>query len=155
MQIVVSLEKSFGQLLYDIGFKYLCDGKHSYPVSDLDSKILERQLSKEKTLDFPIYVNKKNKRGRNFLTNPGVFMSPDLHYFFKEAKYSPEQKTFLVRVNVVKSAKENRKLGPGAGIDKEMTVEEIRSFIALISGGNFERSHRIISSALTANAICG
>jgi hypothetical protein len=155
MQATVLFEKSFGQLLYDLGFKYLCDGKRSYSVNDLDSKILKRQLKKEKTLDFPICVNKKDKIGRNFLTNPGVFIPPDLHYFFKEAKYSPDRKTFFVRVNVVKSARENRRLEPGAGSDKEMTVEEIRSSIALLSGGNFERSYRIISSSLTADAICG
>ncbi|MCX6760874.1 MAG: hypothetical protein NTZ84_02125 [Candidatus Nealsonbacteria bacterium] len=80
-------------------------------------------------------------------------MPPDDYYFFKEAKYYPEEKTFVVRVNIIKSVAEG--ISPGKGYEKEMLVEEIRSSIADLSGGVFERLYREIDSAVSeAYTIC-
>lgn len=152
MNVTVSVEKSLSQLLYDLGFKHLCDGNHSYPVNNLDSKIIERHLIKKQTLNFPIYVNRSSKGGRNFLTNPGVFIPPSMYYFFKEARYYPDKKTFAVMVNVVKGVE--KEVNPGKGCEKEMMVEEIRTSITDLSKGIFERFYRAIDSVSEAYTIC-
>jgi len=155
MQITVPVQKSFGQLLHDLGFKELCEGKHSYPLYGLDSKIIFNHLIKKQALNFPICANKKDKRGRNFLANPGVFMPPDTYYFFKEANYCPDNETITVRVIILKgNAKKNSGLKLGKGLEKEMTVEEIRSSITVLSGGIFERFYRAVYSVSEAYTIC-
>ncbi|TFG35589.1 MAG: hypothetical protein E4H47_01140 [Parcubacteria group bacterium] len=116
MEIRVPTENSLSRLLHDFGCKYLCYRDHNYPVNDLDSRIIERRLTKKQTLNFPIYVSKNSKGGRHFLTNPGVFTPPSMYYFFKEAQYRPDDKTFIVRVNVVKSYEEG--ISPGKGCEK-------------------------------------
>lgn len=152
MKLVIPAEKSIGQLLYDLGFKYLCDGRKAFEAKKLDWKIVENHLIKNRNLNYPIYVNKQGKRERNFLTHPGVFIPPNFYYFFKEAKYRPDKNTFVVIISVVKSVAEGMR--PDIGHEKEMLVETIRSSIAELSGGIFEKRYRAIDSVSQAHTIC-
>ena len=152
MNIAIPEEKSLGQLLYDLGFKYLCDGRKNFNVKALDLKIINSHLSKKKDLDFPIYANRQNSKGRNFLTNPGVFLPPNSYYFFKEARYRPDKNTFVVIVSAVKILAEGIK--PDIGHEKEMLVGKIRLSIDALSGGAFERRYRTVDSVSRSYMIC-
>lgn len=153
MQENIPVEKSFGQLLNDLGFSDMCEGRRGYSVDNLDSKIIEQHLTNKRTLNFSICVNKKDNQGRSFLTNPGFFIPPDTYYFFKEAKYRPDQKTFAMVVYVIRGhiKKKNNGIKMEKGYKKEMSVEEIR---ALIAGQAFERYYRAIYSVSEAYTIC-
>ena len=143
MNVIVPIEKSFGQLLYDLGFKNLCEGKKGYSVADLDLKIIDNNLSKNKLPCFRICANKKDWAGRNYLANPGFFIPPDTYYFFKEARYKPDKKTFLIVLYEIKgyAKKINGRIKMHKGSRKVLTVEQIRS---LIGNQAFERYYRAI-----------
>lgn len=152
MQAELQVKESFGELLRDhFNIKRLCDGKISFPVDDLDKRIIDRHLVKNQVLAFPIYVNKLTKKGRNFLANPGIFISPYL-YLLKEARFCPDDKTFSVRVNIVKSMTEEIDgVNLVRGDEREMSLEQIRN---LVSDRVFKRVYRAIFSTSEAYTIC-
>lgn len=153
MEITVLPKKSLGQLLHDLGFRdlLLSDGNNNYAVKHLDAKVIERNLMSVPELDFPIYTEKNSKGGRSFLAHPGIFADP-LYFFFKAAKYRPDKETFVVKVNVIRKIAEGMK--PGSGCEEDMTVEEIKSLIANLSGGVFEKIYRAIDSVSESGTIC-
>lgn len=155
-QVRISEENSLGKLLKDFGLKTLCDGTHCFPVTSLDSRIVERQASVKQGLDFPIFVYKQKDQvhGRSFMVNPGFFSSAkNAYYFIKRASLNPGSQTFTILTSRIRG-NANLEKPIRAAEEPKLSVRELRSLIVPIPGGGFPKFYRVITSDQKARTIC-